>query len=66
MYYQVKHQLINLVICPQLYDLNPALTLYGGSNQESNSGIMRFVRIEFAGKKSKGSSPLNAYACRCW
>jgi hypothetical protein len=36
------------------------LTLYGGSNQESNSGIMRFVRIEFAGKKSKGSSPLNA------
>jgi hypothetical protein len=49
----VKHQLINLVICPQLYDLNPALTLYGGSNQESNSGIMRFVRIEFAGKKVK-------------
>jgi hypothetical protein len=48
--YLVK-QLINLVICPQyIYDLNPALTLYGGSNQESNSGIMRFVRIEFAGK----------------
>jgi hypothetical protein len=36
-----------------IYDLNPALTLYGGSNQESNSGIMRFVRIEFAGKKVK-------------
>jgi len=43
-----------------IYDLNPALTLYGGNNQESNSGIMRFVRIEFAGKKVKGSSPLNA------
>ncbi|MBK0369659.1 hypothetical protein [Flavobacterium agrisoli] len=42
------------------YDLNPALTIYGGTNAESNSGILRFVRIEFAGKKVKGASTMNA------
>ncbi|MBO3116989.1 hypothetical protein J4050_09530 [Winogradskyella sp. DF17] len=26
---------------------------YGGSNKDSNSGVIRFVRIEFAGKKTK-------------
>ncbi|MCB0447486.1 MAG: hypothetical protein KDD03_08235 [Gelidibacter sp.] len=26
---------------------------YGGANPESNSGILRFVRIEFAGKRTK-------------
>jgi hypothetical protein len=35
-----------------LYDLNPALTSYGGANDKDSSGGVRFVRIEFAGKKS--------------
>ncbi len=37
-------------------DLDPSLTTYGGSNATSTSGILRYVRIEFAGKKVKGSS----------
>lgn len=43
-----------------IYDFNPALTLYGGNNPESNSGILRFVRVEFAGKKVKGAPVLNS------
>lgn len=31
--------------------LNPILTSYGGANLSSNSGILRFVRIEFGGAK---------------
>lgn len=42
------------------FELNPALTIYGGDNAESNSGIMRYVRVEFAGKRVKGSSAMNA------
>lgn len=34
-------------------DLDPSLTTYGGDNVAGNSGILRFVRIEFAGKKVK-------------
>ncbi|MBE8724409.1 hypothetical protein [Flavobacterium hungaricum] len=37
-------------------DLEPALTVYGGTNAASNSGILKFVRIEFAGKKVKGTT----------
>jgi hypothetical protein len=40
-------------------DLDPVLTTYGGNNAASNSGIMRFVRIEFAGKKVKGDGTFN-------
>lgn len=43
-----------------VYDFEPALTMFGGNNVESNSGIMRFVRVEFAGKKIKGSPTLNS------
>jgi hypothetical protein len=32
-------------------DLNPLLTSYGGINSKSNSGILRYVRIEFGGAK---------------
>jgi len=32
-------------------DLNPALTTYGGLNPAYSAGILRFVRIEFAGAK---------------
>ncbi|QSW88871.1 MULTISPECIES: hypothetical protein [Flavobacterium] len=40
-------------------DLDPALTVYGGNNQAGNSGILKFVRIEFAGKKVKGADTFN-------
>ncbi|GGG44102.1 hypothetical protein [Bizionia arctica] len=33
---------------------------YGGENIESNSGILRYVRIEFAGKKLKSGENFNA------
>ncbi|EMQ93792.1 hypothetical protein D778_01522 [Xanthomarina gelatinilytica] len=33
---------------------------YGGDNIESNSGILRYVRIEYAGKKLKGGDNFNA------
>lgn len=36
------------------YDLDPGSTIYGGNTPLSDSGIFRFVRIEFAGKKIKG------------
>jgi hypothetical protein len=37
------------------YDLDNALTVYGGNNPAASSGILRYVRIEYAGKKVKGS-----------
>jgi hypothetical protein len=43
------------------YDLNPALTLYGGVNPAHSAGILRFVRIEFAGAKvQSGGENMNA------
>lgn len=42
------------------FDLDMSLTSYGGANTNSNSGILRFVRIEFAGKKVKGLGNFNA------
>ena len=42
-------------------DLNPALTTFGGSNPAYNAGILRFVRIEFAGAKvQSGGENFNA------
>lgn len=40
-------------------DLDPSLTVYGGNNPAGNSGILKFVRIEFAGKKVKGLDTFN-------
>ena len=40
------------------YDLNPLsseMTLYGGCDEESNSGILKYVRIEYTGKRTKSS-----------
>jgi hypothetical protein len=37
------------------YDLDPSLTTYGGLNPASSSGVLKFVRIEYAGKKPRGS-----------
>ena len=42
------------------YDLDPTRTLYGGTNVASNSGLLRYVRIEFAGKKVKGFKEFNS------
>lgn len=38
------------------FDLDPALTTYGGQNPASSAGVLKFVRIEYAGKKVRGSS----------
>lgn len=42
------------------YGLDTSLTSYGGEETNSNSGILRYVRIEFAGKKVKGKENFNA------
>lgn len=42
------------------FDLDPSLSVYGGPNPDSNSGILRYVRIEYAGKKMKGIGNFNA------
>lgn len=40
-------------------DLDPSLTVYGGENASGNSGVLKYVRIEFAGKKIKGGDTFN-------
>ncbi|MNK92995.1 hypothetical protein D3C87_1131380 [compost metagenome] len=40
-------------------DLDPSLTVYGGNNVASSSGVLKFVRIEFAGRKVKGADSFN-------
>jgi hypothetical protein len=40
-------------------DLDIAFSSYGGSNSSSNSGILRYVRIEYAGAKIKGLGNFN-------
>jgi hypothetical protein len=42
------------------FDLDAAFTSYGGNTIASNSGILRYVRIEFAGAKVKGFGNFNA------
>ncbi|NNC46394.1 MAG: hypothetical protein HKN99_10975 [Winogradskyella sp.] len=44
-----KENALNYGLKPSSYD---AIT-YGGDNTESNSGILQYVRIEFAGKRTK-------------
>lgn len=41
-------------------DLDPSLTTYGGSNPEGSSGVLKFVRVEYAGKKVRGGDNFNA------
>ncbi|MFQ3575291.1 MAG: hypothetical protein SNJ77_02535 [Cytophagales bacterium] len=38
---------------------DPTKDLYGGSNPEDNSGTLKFVRIEFSGKKISANQELN-------
>lgn len=41
-------------------DLDPALTTFGGDKVESSSGVLKFVRVEYAGKKVRGADNFNA------
>ncbi len=41
------------------FNLNPEVSYYGGANEEDNSGILKFVRIEFSGRKLKEQKELN-------
>lgn len=42
------------------HELNPKYNTYGGSNPSSNSGSLRYVRIEFAGDNNKNNENLAA------
>ncbi|WP_281232348.1 hypothetical protein [Flavobacterium gelatinilyticum] len=41
------------------FDLDPTLNHYGGQDPEDNSGILKYVRIEYAGRKLSASKELN-------
>lgn len=41
-------------------DLDPSMTTYGGNNPASSSGVLKFVRVEYAGKKARGADNFNA------
>lgn len=41
------------------FDLDPTLNKYGGQDPEDNSGILKYVRIEYAGRKLSASKELN-------
>jgi len=41
------------------FDLDPTLNHYGGQDSEDNSGVMKYVRIEYAGRKLSASKELN-------
>jgi hypothetical protein len=41
------------------FDLEPLLNHYGGQDAEDNSGVLKFVRIEFSGRKLSALKELN-------
>lgn len=41
------------------FDLEPMLNHYGGQDAEDNSGILKYVRIEYAGRKLSSLKELN-------
>lgn len=41
------------------YGLDNAMTVYGGNNVASNAGVLRYVRIEYAGGKVRGNGYFN-------
>jgi hypothetical protein len=41
-------------------DLDPSMTTYGGDKPASSSGVLKFVRVEYAGKKARGADNFNA------
>ncbi|MBQ4803183.1 hypothetical protein J8L88_10020 [Aquimarina sp. MMG015] len=40
-------------------DFNPQYAVYGGNNPDEQTTVLRYVRIEFPGSKSKGTDQLN-------
>ena len=40
-------------------DLDPSLTGYGGDNEQGNSGVLKYVRIEYAGRKTTPAGNLS-------
>jgi hypothetical protein len=41
------------------FDFDVRYNSYGGTNPNSNSGILKYIRIEFAGRKGRSKSELN-------
>ncbi|KFF04242.1 hypothetical protein [Flavobacterium reichenbachii] len=41
------------------FDLEPLLNHYGGQDAEDNSGILKYIRIEYAGRKLSAQKELN-------
>lgn len=41
------------------FNLDPMVSHYGGKNQDSDSGILKYVRIEFSGRKLNALKELN-------
>lgn len=41
------------------FDLEPMLNHYGGQDAEDNSGILKYVRIEYSGRKLSAAKELN-------
>ncbi|MFV8346928.1 hypothetical protein [Flavobacterium sp. ZB4P13] len=41
------------------FNLDPAVSYYGGQDVDSNSGILKYVRIEFSGRKINALKELN-------
>lgn len=41
------------------FDLEPMLNHYGGQDADDNSGILKYVRIEYAGRKQSAAKELN-------
>ncbi len=41
------------------FNLNPEVSYYGGTNEEDSSGILKYVRIEYSGRKLKEQKELN-------
>ena len=41
------------------FNLDPTVNQYGGQNQDSDSGILKYVRIEFSGRKLNAIKELN-------
>lgn len=41
------------------FNLDPTFNHYGGKNQDSDSGILKYVRIEFSGRKLNALKELN-------
>lgn len=41
------------------FDLDPLLNHYGGQDAEDNSGVLKYVRIEYAGRKLSALKELN-------